>query len=348
MKRPVTTLPALPALLGALLLVGLTACSKAPSGTTRTPTYVSLTAAVPGPGEPSINASGVLWAKDAARLSFKVGGLVRAIPVNAGDPIVAGQVLAEIETTEIDAQVAQARELADKALRDLSRGERLQADEVIPLEQLQNLRTQAGVARAQLAAAEFNRGRAIIRAPRDGLVLRRLAEPGELLPAGQPVLVVGSPARGYVLRVGVSDRDLLRIRAGQAATVRLDARPGEVLPATISEVAAAADERTGLFTVEARLAATDAPLATGLVGHLELTPANGVTRVYVPMSAVVEADGGRASVFVAEGGKARKRVVQVAFIAGDRVALSGGLAAGEEVVASGAPFLDDGDTLNLP
>ena len=81
--------------------------------------------------------------KHEMRLSFKMGGLVRRIHVQQGEAVKKGQRLAEIELTEVDAQVEQARQMAEKAQRDLKRGENLYADQVISLEQLQDLRTQA-------------------------------------------------------------------------------------------------------------------------------------------------------------------------------------------------------------
>ena len=106
------------------------------------------------------------------------------IRINAGarlnglsyNQFIHGLKLAEIELTEVNAQVEQARQLAEKARRDMERGERLYNDQVISLEQLQDLRTQASVAQAQLNGAEFNRGYAVITAPGDGVILRKLAE----------------------------------------------------------------------------------------------------------------------------------------------------------------------------
>ena len=128
-----------------------------------------------GPAAPAIAANGIVASKDEMRLSFKVGGVIRNITVQEGMVVKAGQKLAEIELAEVNAQVEQARQLALKAQRDLTRGENLYADHVISLEQLQNLRTQTALARAQLQSAEFNRSYAQITPPTDGVVLRRLA-----------------------------------------------------------------------------------------------------------------------------------------------------------------------------
>src|SRR5690606_24542664 len=167
----------------AALLLGFTlaACSEQETSVEPGPTPVRIAAVTEGPAAAAIEATGLIAARDEQRLSFKVGGLVRQIAVREGDAVRSGQLLASLDQTEIEAQVAQARQLADKAERDLARGEALHADQVIPLEQLQNLRTQAGVARAQFDAVRFNARHAPIPAPGDGRGPRPLAEEREFL-----------------------------------------------------------------------------------------------------------------------------------------------------------------------
>ncbi len=334
----------------ALLLSGLGACSKPTPQAGKAPTYVTLAAAFEGPALAPLSATGLVMAKDELRLSFKLGGILQTVSVAAGERVRKGQLLAQIEPVEINAQVEQVRQLAEKATRDLARGERLQADEVISLEQLQNLRTQAEVARAQLGAARFNQGYARILAPRDGVVLRRLAEPRELVPAGQPILVLGAEDRGYVVRTGLADRDVVTLRQGDRVDVRVDAFPESRYTATISEIAGAADERSGLFQVEARIELGQQPLVTGMVARLVLHPYQGETSrlVYVPISAVLAGDGKQASVFVVENGVAHRREVEVAFLSPEGVALRSGLTAGEQLVTAGAPYLDDGEAIRTP
>lgn len=341
----------LPLLLGTALFTS--ACGKRSADVPQAPAVVQTAKAYEGPAVPTFTATGIVMAKDEMRLSFKVGGVIRDLTVNAGDRVRQGQLLARIDPAEVDAQVETARQLADKAARDLARGEALHADQVIALEPLQNLRTQAEVARAQLRAAQFNRGYAAIVAPRNAVVLRRLAQPRELVPPGQPVLVLGADEGGYVVRTGLSDRDVVRVKRGDAVDVRLDAWGDTVLPARITEIAGAADERSGLFQVEARIEtpAGDArSLVTGMVARMTLHPAAGDNRrlVYVPVAAIVDAERSKASVFLADQGVAKRRDVEIAFITAEGIALRGGLAAGDEVVTAGAAWLDDGDPIHTP
>jgi RND family efflux transporter MFP subunit len=288
-------------------------------------------------------------AKNEMRLSFKAGGIIKSIRVHEGDLIKQGDKLAEIELTEVNAQVEQARQMADKAKRDLERGERLYADQVISLEQLQDLRTQSAVSQAGLRSAEFNRGYSAITAPHDGVVLRKLAEEREQVPAGQPILIVGARERGYVVKAALSDREIVQLKLGDPAEIRMDAYPQQVIAGTISEIAGASDERTGMFPVEVRFDSVPVALASGLVAKLNLYPASGrASRLtYVPIAAVVEGDGDRASVFVVNGDRVKRRPVRIAFIAPQAVALADGLQPGERVVTDGALYLQDDERIEV-
>lgn len=328
-----------------LTMVGCGASSAPPASN---PTRVSNALAGSGPATPGVHIHGFIASRDEQKLSFKVGGVVKRIAVEAGDSVKQGQLLAEIEPAEINAQVAMAREQADKAQRDLQRGERLRSDEVISLEQLQNLRTQYEMAAAQLRSADFNRSYAVITAPSAGTILRRLVEEHELVPAGQSVLLLGSAARGHVMRSAIADRELLLLKRGDVARVELDAAPGQTIQGTVTELATAADPATGLFPIEIQLAPTTLALASGMVARAHLQPgAQGATLTRIPAGALVAANGDHASVFVQQGDRARKREVQIAFLDGDEVALKGGVTAGEAVITAGAPYLDDNELIQV-
>jgi len=313
-------------------------------------TPVRAAQATAGPAVAPIEANGLIGARDEMRLSFKTGGIVRRIVVQEGEVVRKGELLAELELTEVQAQAEQALQMAQKAERDLERGERLYADQIISLEALQNLQTQAAVAGAGRDAARFNLGYSRITAPRDGVVLRKLVEERELVPPGQPVVILGSAERGYVLRFALSDRDIVRIKTGDVARARVDAYPGIELKGVVNEVSSAADLRTGLFPAQIRLESTaDLRLASGLVANVTIDPSRSgsVRFTYVPVSAIVEGEGRTASVFVIDGTTARKRLVRVGFIKDEYVALAEGLKPGERVVTEGSLYLVDGERIRV-
>ncbi len=330
-------------------LAALTACTSRAEPASHRSTPVRVQAATSGPARPAITTNGIVATKDELRLSFKVAGLIKRIYVEEGQSVRKGERLAEIEMTEIDAQVSQAQAMADKAKRDLDRGERLYADQVISLEQLQDLRTQASVQAAQLQSAEFNRGYSVIAAPQDGVVLRKLSQERELVPAGQAILIIGARERGYVVRTALSDREVVQLKLGDPARILMDAYPATPIEGSLTEIARAADERSGLFPVEVRFNSVPVPLASGLVAKLRISPstAREAALTYVPISAVVDGDHDRASVFVLSGDRVKRREVRVAFIDPAGVALSAGLQAGERVVTDGAPYLEDQEQVEV-
>jgi membrane fusion protein, multidrug efflux system len=344
MNMRITTL-----LLAATGAIALAGCKGTAETAAPVVTPVRTATAVAGPAAPSIRTNGLLLNKDEIRLSFKMGGVIRDLDVREGERVRKGQKLAEIELAEVNAQVEQARQAHEKAQRDVERGERLYADQVISLEQLQDLRTQSAVSEAGLKSAQFNSNYSSIIAPRDGTVLRRLAEERELVAAGAPVLVLGAQDQGFIIRAGLADREILQIKLRDTAEIRLDALPGTTLTGKVSEIASAADPASGLFNIEVQLDPTTQPLKSGLVAKLDIVPATALAseRVYVPVASIVEGNGRKASVFILDQDHARRREIEVAFINDESVALLSGLTVGESVITDGALYLEDGEAVSV-
>ncbi len=102
-------------------------------------------------------------------------------------------------------------------------------------DQTEGARYDAGRARVQLQQSETIAREAEIRAPADGVVLHRMAEPGLLLSAGQPALTLAFADRLYV-RTFVPETKLGRVRTGEKASVTVDAFPGKSFPAVVAEI----------------------------------------------------------------------------------------------------------------
>ena len=289
-----------------------------------------------------IEATGSVAPADEAVLSFKTGGVIERITVDAGTRVRRGQLLATLDLREIDAGVAKAASAAEKAERDLERARRLQADSVFTLAQFQDAETAAQQARADLETARFNRRYSEIIAPADGAILSRSAEPGEMAAPGTPILTFGGTARGMVVRAGLADRDFVRVRIGDAATVRFDALPGRTFQGTVREVGGSADALTGTYTVEVALGG-GAGLVAGMIGRLDIRPDRGERAALIPIEAMLEANRGTATVFAlsSDSTRAERRTISIAFIDGDRVAVTSGLEGVSAVLTDGATWLED-------
>lgn len=291
-----------------------------------------------------IHASGVMTSSAEQRLAFKIGGVIRSISVDEGDVVRPGQLLAVLDKTEIDAQVAQAQQALGKAERDLARVEGLYKDSSATLELLQNATTGRDVAKETARIAVFNQQYAEIRATKGGKIIKKLANEGEIIGPGMPVFVLfETGADDWVVKINVSDRDWARLNVGMAARLRMDAYPDASFVGKVSELAPAADPQNGLYPVEIRVAPQGRRFAPGLFAQVEITPPQSRAYAVLPIEAIVEGDGKEAFVFVpqADGASVRKLPVQVAFIEGNSVMVANGLDGAKEVVTDGAPYLTE-------
>ncbi len=296
-----------------------------------------------------VRAIGKLEAKEEFRLSFKTGGIVDRVFVDEGRQVEKGQLLATLSLTEIDAQLAQARNGFDKADRDLQRVKNLFADTVATLEQLQNATTAWEVARAGLDAAAFNRKYSQIYAPSNGRILRRLADDHEQITSGTPVVIMAGYDKGWIVRSGLADRDLMRIKAGDSAKIEFDALPGRFITGIVSEIGAAPNPVNGTYEIEIRLGPSTDRLVTGFIGKISITPSLIKPMSLVPIEALVEANGTSGFVFAPapDEKSARKVPVIVSYVHEGKAGILGDLPGIRTVITAGATKLSDGAVVTV-
>lgn len=327
-----------PAALLSMVLMGCGLQAQVPQSEPPAPVRV----ANPLPMPPrTVQAVGRLEADSERRMGFVAGGVLRRIQVDIGDRVEPGQILAEQDTTALDAAVRQADENLALARRDLLRAEELVGRQLLPRQQAEDARTRVSVAEAALRSARYPQRYARIVATEPGVVLRRLAEPGEVVGAGQAVLLLGTAGKAWRLRVELADRDALRVQPGSAASVRITALPGLELPAQVREIGGEAGAQSGAITVDLRLDPSDAPLRSGLVAHARLT-LPGDARLGLPTSALLRASGRRGEVMVVEDGLAALREIELGELIDDRIAIVSGLSRTDTVIIEGAAWADPG------
>lgn len=333
------------------IITFLSACTSA-DATTETndsaATPVTVMQVRPSHTAVTVSVPGLFTTDDETALSFLSGGIVRSVLVKEGEAVKAGQLLATLEPTHIDAQVQQAQLGFQKAERDLQRAEALYADSVISLETVQNARTGLGVAKEQLTAAQYGRKHAEIRATGNGYVLRKYANDGQLVGAGTPVLMVNGAGKGqWLLKAGLSDKDWAQVSVGDSATVRADAFPGKAMHAVVSSKSAGADPRSGAFQVELRIVGVPAELASGLYGKAQIRTRGHADAIAIPYEALLDGDEDKGYVFLAGAdGKAHKQAVTVRGITNTHVLVSG-LDTTRPLIVKGGPYLTEGSEVRI-
>ena len=292
--------------------------------------------------EPII-ASGVLSSKSEMKLAFKTGGMIRRVYVQEGQSVRAGQLLAEHDLSEIDAQVRQAKLGLEKSKRDLERVKKLYADEATTLTNVQDATTGFDVATESVQVAEFNQKLSRIYAPVNGRILRKISEQGELITPFAPAFILGTGESAYIVNVGLADRDVVKVKIGDVANVQLDAYPNEVFEAKITQIAQTVNPATGTFEAELELQPNGRKLISGFVAKAEISTGKGESMLAVPIEALVEADKNLAFVYAynANNQTVSKVSVNIGSVFSTNVAIVSGLAEGTKIVTKGANFLSD-------
>jgi RND family efflux transporter MFP subunit len=208
----------------------------------------------------------------------------------------------------------------------------------------------AQAAQAGVNAAAFDRRWARLVSPASGIVLTRLAEPGEVTAPGQPILTLADEQSPLILRTPISDRDVARVKVGDPARVRISAIGVEV-PGQVSRVAERADPRTGAFDVDVRVE-NNGQIKTGFFAEARILATAGdltpVDQVIVPAESLIEARDGKASLFVlATDNKTVKRT-QVGFVGfrGGEAVITG-LPVGVAIVTAGGAYVSDGAVVTV-
>lgn len=292
-------------------------------------------------------ASGVVRPVSEQTLSFKVSGIVKRAPVKQGQTVKKGQLLAELELEEMDAQVAKATAVLADAKRQLARLTALEGSQLTSDERIRQVKTAVDVAESDLRIARFNRKYAQIHAPADGRILSRHIESHELIASGQPVYVFADDHKGWIVRLAVADVDVVKLSIGDEAVVQLDAYPGESFNATVREIAGRANNRTQTFEVDL-IINTERRLYSGLIAHTRIIPSLQTHVAKIPMSALIQAQGYEASIYVVnKQGHAQLKPIKLAYIDSEFAYIKSGVSDADQVVIEGGPFINNGEDIAI-
>lgn len=295
----------------------------------------------------------------AARYDMPIGvegdaGRVAAIYVEAGDHVKRGQVLARLNVSVLEPQVAnleasleQARAEAELADAEYHRAVAVGASGALSAEETQRRKSAAvtagakvKVAAAQLAEAQARLARAAVRAPADGIILTRNVEVGQTATPGGEALFRLSEGGEVELRGQVAEQDLPLLKVGQLVKVRLTGT-AQVYEGHVRLLGAVIDPQTRLGM--ARVALTPDPnLRPGAFARAEVTVSNA-ERAVLPQTAVLIDDKGSYVLVVNAQNKVERRAVHVSGMVQNGVTIGDGINGKDQVVTSAGAFLQEGE-----
>jgi multidrug efflux system membrane fusion protein len=296
-----------------------------------------------------------------SRLSFRVAGKLLQRMANVGDLVKAGQALARIDASDLKlgqdaalAAVTGANAQLALSETEFKRYQELREQGFISALELERRATALKASRAQAEQANAQArvqanlaGYALLVADSPGVVTAVDAEPGAVLGAGTPVLRLAHDGpRDAVFSVPEDRVGAVRALLGRAGAIQLRAwGAGEDLsPATVREVAAAADPATRTFLVKADVGAT--ALRLGQTASVLIDAPLRADVIKLPLTAVFH-QGGGSHVWLVDAAKmtVRAQPVLVAGADGNLVVIAGGLAPGQVVVTAGVHALTEGQVV---
>lgn len=305
----------------------------------------------------TIAANGNIAAWQEASIGTEANGLRLAdVRVNVGDVVKRGQVLAtfapdtmQADVAQIRAAVAEAEATLAEASANAQRARSLQATGALSDAAINQYLTAERTAQARLEAqrAMANMQQLRLRmtqvlAPDNGVISARSATVGAVLPAGQELFRMIRQGR-LEWRAEVAANDMAALKPGMAA--RVTAGNAEPIRGTVRMVAPTVDPQTrnGLVYVDLPASAS-ARAGMFARGEFEIGSGSALT---LPQSAVLLRDGFSTVLRVGPDSKVSQVKVSVGRRVGERIEIIGGLEASARVVASGAGFLADGDTVRV-
>jgi HlyD family secretion protein len=301
----------------------------------------------------------------------KTGGRLVSMSVQLGDRVRRGQVIAKIEDREIVEQVRQAeaslevskatirqrdadlkvaevnfersknlysRQLLAKQALDDAESRYLAAQAQVDLSKAQAMQTEA-----RLEELRINLQNTSVVSPVDGFVGKRNVDPGAMVSQNAPVASVVEISRMRLV-ANVVEKDLRMVNVGDPAIVEVDAYPGEKFRGRIARVAPVLDPATRTASMEVEIPNGDTRLKPGMYARVNLQVQDRKGVLLAPKAAVIDFEGKR-GVWVADGNKPHFVAVSLGIEDPQRIEITGGLKAGDQIVVAGAATIRASDTI---
>jgi membrane fusion protein, multidrug efflux system len=343
------------------VLVMLAACSRTEPAPEPVRAVRTLTVGADSAGG-ALEYAADVRARVESRLGFRVGGKMLSRTAEVGQHVVAGQPLARLDGTDLklgqDVALAATRAAQtqyDLAAAEYKRYKELRDQNFIGAMELDRRETALKAQKAQLEQAQAQANvqgnqtsYAVLTATAAGVITAVDAEAGAVLAAGAPVVrIAHDGARDAVFAVPEDSAARVRSLLGKTAAVKV--KPWGVaaaVPATVREVAAAADPTTRTFLVKADIGAAALQLGQTVSVLIDLPRQAGVTRL--PLAAVMQQQGQNAVWLLDKTSMTVKsQPVTVAGADGNSLVISAGLSPGQTVVTAGVHVLTPGQKVKL-
>lgn len=273
-------------------------------------------------------------------------GRIAEIRAREGESVTKGQELGRLDDETARARLSELDARISLLRSDVARLRPLAREGYSSQQSLERAESELKQAVAARAAAAHVLDELVLRAPMDGVVLRRDGEVGETVGADRTLYWVGKP-KPLRAEAEVDEEDIPRVAIGQTALIKADAFPGRVLEGKVAEITPKGDPVSKSYRVRIALP-DDTPLLIGMTIETNIVVRVTEDAVLVPLAAAaVNGTGGAGVLWRVEGGRARRTEVVFGVRAADTMEVRRGLAAGARVILSPPAGLADGAAVRV-
>jgi HlyD family secretion protein len=289
----------------------------------------------------TVVAAGRIAAPYRVDVGSQLVGTVVDVPVAEGQTVRAGQVLIRLDSVEARANLLQAQATYATAQAQYERNKRLFEAGFIGKSALDDLWQKLEVARTGVDAARAKLDYTTIAAPRDGVLIARDVERGDVVQPGKALMVL-SPAGETQVILQIDERNLSRLKIGQPALASVDAYPQDRVAAEVIYINPGVDAQRGTVQVKLRIPNPPAYLKQDMTVSADIEVARSPAALAVPAEALHDAAGGAPWVLVDKGGRAERRAVTLGLRGNGIVEIRSGIEEGDAVLVSGAALIAPG------
>jgi len=298
----------------------------------------------------SIHSSGIITNSNEITLSFKNPGIVSTVLVNEGDYVLKGQLLAKMESPDLEAQLQQLNFKAGETERDLKRYSKLLKDTIVTLQQFQQTQTVLENTRSQQQAIRYNIETMSLYAPESGVVLKKNINSGEYKSASSPVITLGNNEKNirWAFRFSVTDQERLKLKIGQQIKIKLDANTEISLTATIFKMMSLPNASAGTYDIYASIQGEDNNLIYGLTGKVLIELADTYLYTKIPLSSLFDVENGKASFYwIDQKNIVQKETVSIVTVQDKSVYLKEKFPADRKIVTEGGNTIKEGERVTI-
>lgn len=247
---------------------------------------VEVVRASTGPAVQAVYATGTVEASVMLPIAARSSARLVELNVDEGDQVLKDQLLARLESDDLQSILTQARAKGDLASRQFERYADSYARRVVSAEAFDRVKSEFESAKAEVSRAEAEANFLNLRAPDDGRVIRRDGEVGQMIPAHQAVFWLAVSSAPLRITSEVDEEDISRVQVEQDVLIRADAFPGQIFRGKVQTITPKGDPVARSFRVRVGFS-EKTPLQIGMTAETNIIISERENALLVPSSAVV-------------------------------------------------------------